>query len=82
MSDPDLPPRAKRKIWNYTPQLPIQTAPYWDWPMKPLAALKYLLQSWNPLELRALLLVFAVITVNFLVDLAYAAVDPRLRSRT
>ena len=29
-----------------------------------------------------MLLVFAVITVNFLVDLAYAAVDPRLRART
>lgn len=29
-----------------------------------------------------MLLVFAVITINFLVDLAYAAVDPRLRSRT
>ncbi len=29
-----------------------------------------------------MLLVFAVITVNFAVDLAYAAVDPRLRSRT
>lgn len=29
-----------------------------------------------------MLLVFAVILVNFLVDLAYAVVDPRLRSRT
>jgi peptide/nickel transport system permease protein len=29
-----------------------------------------------------MLLVFAVIVVNFLVDLAYAAVDPRLRSRS
>ncbi|MEX0350948.1 MAG: ABC transporter permease [Paracoccaceae bacterium] len=29
-----------------------------------------------------MLLVFVVITVNFLVDLAYALVDPRLRSRT
>ena len=28
-----------------------------------------------------MLLVFSVIVVNFLVDLAYAAVDPRLRSR-
>ena len=28
-----------------------------------------------------MLLVFAVITVNFAVDLAYAAVDPRLRTR-
>ena len=29
-----------------------------------------------------MLVVFAVILINFLVDLAYAAVDPRLRSRT
>ena len=29
-----------------------------------------------------MLLVFSVILVNFLVDLAYAAVDPRLRART
>ncbi|WP_164660627.1 ABC transporter permease [Tropicibacter sp. Alg240-R139] len=29
-----------------------------------------------------MLLVFAVIVVNFVVDLAYAAVDPRLKSRT
>jgi peptide/nickel transport system permease protein len=29
-----------------------------------------------------MLLVFAVIVVNFIVDLTYAAVDPRLRSRT
>ncbi|WP_127112557.1 ABC transporter permease [Shimia sediminis] len=29
-----------------------------------------------------MLLVFAVILVNFIVDLAYAAVDPRLRART
>ncbi len=29
-----------------------------------------------------MLLVFAVILVNFVVDLAYAAVDPRLRERS
>lgn len=29
-----------------------------------------------------MLVVFGVIIINFLVDLAYAAVDPRLRSRT
>ncbi len=33
-------------------------------------------------ESLVMLLVFAVILVTFLVDLAYAAVDPRLRSRT
>ena len=60
MTSPANAPRPKRKIWNYTPQLPIQTSPYWDWPMKPLAALRYLLQSWNPLALRAFLLGFAI----------------------
>lgn len=34
--------------------------------MKPLASIKYLLQSWNPLALRALLLVFAIITWTYL----------------
>ena len=29
-----------------------------------------------------MLLVFAVISVNFFIDLAYAAVDPRLRHRS
>ncbi len=66
MTSPANAPRPKRKIWNYTPQLPIQTSPYWDWPMKPLAALRYLLQSWNPLALRAFLLGFAIITWTYL----------------
>ena len=34
------------------------------------------------ISLPLLLLVFAVIVVNFAVDLAYAAADPRLRTRT
>ena len=59
-------PRPKRKIWNFTPDLPIKTSPYWDWPAKPLASIKYLLQSWNPLALRALLLGFAIFTWTFL----------------
>ena len=33
-------------------------------------------------ESLVMLLVFAVILVTFLVDIAYAAVDPRLRKRT
>ncbi len=32
-------------------------------------------------ELVVMILVFAVILVTFLVDLAYAAIDPRLRKR-
>ena len=61
---PDTSPtqdRPARKIWNYTPHLPLQMAPYWDWPMKPIAAIGYLLRSWNPLGARLLFLVAAAI---------------------
>ena len=57
----DMPKRPTRKIWNYTPDLPLKLAPYWDWPLKPLAAAKYLLQSWNPVAQRFLYLAVALI---------------------
>ncbi|KAG1715156.1 hypothetical protein GQR58_000113 [Nymphon striatum] len=59
------PARTPRRIWNFTPNLPIQTAPYWDWPMKPMASLMYLLRSWNPVGLRCLFLLGAIITWMF-----------------
>lgn len=52
----------KRRVWNFTPPLPIRMAPYWDWPMRPLAAMAYLLRSWNPVGMRFLFLVAALIT--------------------
>ena len=52
---------SQRKVWNYTPELPIKMAPYWDWPIKPLVSLKYLLRSWNPVAQRFLYLVLAVV---------------------
>lgn len=62
----DTPPkREPRKIWNFTPELPIRPAPYWDWPMKPLKTLLYLLRSWNPVGMRFLFLIAAVITWTF-----------------
>ncbi|MFT5007072.1 MAG: lathosterol oxidase, partial [Paracoccaceae bacterium] len=36
---PETPKRTPRRIWNFTPSLPIQVAPYWNWPLKPLASL-------------------------------------------
>jgi len=59
------PNRPKRKLWNYTPTLPIKVAPYWDWPAKPLASLIYLLKSWNPIGMRFLILAAAVIVWAF-----------------
>ncbi|MDG1432118.1 MAG: sterol desaturase family protein [Paracoccaceae bacterium] len=59
------PPRPKRQLWNYTPNLPIQLAPYWAWPLKPLASLGYLLHSWNPIGMRFLILVAAAVSWAF-----------------
>ena len=63
----------KRKIWNYTPTLPIKVAPYWDWPAKPVTSLGYLLRSWNPVGMRMLFLIAAVVTwIFFTPDLSRA----------
>lgn len=61
--DPHAP--AKRKIWNFTPSLPLQMAPYYAWPLKPIASLVYLLRSWNPVGMRCLFLLGAIITWAF-----------------
>lgn len=57
--------RTPRRIWNFTPNLPIQMAPYWDWPMKPVAIVVYLLRSWNPVGMRCLFLLGSIITWMF-----------------
>ncbi len=69
----ETPKKPKRKVWNYTPQLPIQLAPYWDWPLRPVASALYLLRSWNPVAMRFLFLLAAIITwVWFTPDIARA----------
>ena len=54
-----------RKIWNFTPELPIKSAPYWDWPIRPVIILKYLIRSWSPLATRFLFLAMAILIWNF-----------------
>ena len=54
-----------RKIWHYTPHLPLRLAPYWDWPMRPIAAMGYLLRSWSPFATRFIMLGLAIITYTF-----------------
>ena len=62
---PETPPRPPRRIWNFTPALPLQLAPYWDWPLRPLSSLVYLLKSWNPVGMRLMILAAAVIVWAF-----------------
>lgn len=54
-----------RQIWNFTPELPLKSSPYWDWPIKPILILKYLLCSWTPLATRFLFLAVAILIWNF-----------------
>ena len=61
----ETPIPSGRRIWNYTPRLPIKLAPYWDWPARPIASAIYLLRSWNPVQTRCLFLLGAVITWVF-----------------
>lgn len=59
------PPKQSRRGWNFTPPLPIAPAPYWHWPMRPLSALGFLLRSWNPIGMRFLFLIAAIIVWTF-----------------
>ena len=74
MTDTPQEPRTTgRKVWNFTPVLPIAMAPYWDWPLKPMASALYLLKSWNPVGMRFFYLAAALITWTwFTPDLARA----------
>lgn len=56
---------AQRKIWNHTPSLPLRNAPYWDWPMRPVQSMFYLLRSWKPVGMRFFILLSAVIVWTF-----------------
>lgn len=53
--------RKQRKIWNYTPPLPIEPAPYMQWPIRPRDGLVFFLRSWSPLTERFFVLIAAVV---------------------
>jgi sterol desaturase/sphingolipid hydroxylase (fatty acid hydroxylase superfamily) len=50
----------RRSAWNHTPQLPLKIAPFYHWPMRPLAIAYHLLQAWNPLAVRVSMLLIAI----------------------
>lgn len=37
---------TSRQEWNHLPEIPIQVSPLWQWPPKPVAALRWYLDSW------------------------------------
>ncbi len=52
--------KQPRKIWHYTPALPIRQAPYFERPFSLLESLKYLFSVWQPLSQRFLLLLISI----------------------
>jgi sterol desaturase/sphingolipid hydroxylase (fatty acid hydroxylase superfamily) len=55
------PVRASRRAWNFTPEVPLTQAPYFEWPISLVGSLKYLFEIWRPLNQRFLLLMLAVV---------------------
>ena len=56
--------RKARKIWHYTPALPIGPAPYFNWPLKLQSSVAYFLRAWSPLTERFFVLVAAIVIWN------------------
>ena len=57
MGDAAAPsPGAGRAAWNFTPELPLRTAPFLHWPPRPAAIARHLVRSWLPLRPRLFML--------------------------
>ena len=52
--------RSKRRVWHYTPELPVVQAPYFERPFSPGASVGYLFDVWRPFNLRFLILMIAL----------------------
>lgn len=59
---PERTPGTGKRAWNYTPPLPVRVAPYFAWPPKPLAILKWILGGWFPLSERLLILLLSLVS--------------------
>lgn len=55
-------PSGTGPAWNHNPQLPIQTAPYFDWPPRPGAIVKWLASVWFPVSERLAIIGIACAT--------------------
>src|SRR5210317_1589146 len=52
--------RSMRRVWHYTPQLPVRQAPYFEQPFSLGDSLRYLYQVWRPFNQRFLILLLAI----------------------
>jgi len=57
--------KPTRPVWNYTPSLPINASPYFQWPPDIKTAIRWILGSWFPLSERLIILLLAIVTSIF-----------------
>ena len=57
--------RTKRRVWNFTPELPVVQAPYFERPFSLGASLRYLFEVWRPFNQRFVILLIAVAAWNW-----------------
>jgi hypothetical protein len=53
--------RSARRVWHYTPELPVVQAPYFERPFSLGASLRYLIDVWRPFNQRFLILMVAIV---------------------
>ena len=56
----ELGSKTSNPTWNYTPDLPIKTAPYFNWPPDPKHIIRWLIERWFPITERGLLVCLAI----------------------
>ena len=49
----------KLPAWNYTPELPLRSAPFLHWPLQPAAITRHLVKTWMPITSRVFMLAVA-----------------------
>ena len=52
--------KASRRMWHFTPALPVRQAPYFELPFSLSESFKYLFTIWRPFNQRFLLLTLAI----------------------
>ena len=53
-------------VWNHAPELPLAPMPYWHWPPRPWAVLRWLFENFLQVSDRALFLVYSIVIAFWL----------------
>ncbi|MBX2838672.1 MAG: sterol desaturase family protein [Gammaproteobacteria bacterium] len=55
----------RNSSWNYTPTLPVNVSPYFNWPPKIGAAITWIVRGWFPVSERLIILILAIVSALF-----------------